>query len=498
MVSTPAAPFPAVPEATRRTAAGVPGLDVVTGGGLPRGRATLVTGTSGSGKTVLGLQFLWAGEQVLGESGVLVTFEERAQDLFVNAAGFGWDPAASVRDGRLAVVDATVEDDVVEAGPFDFGGLLARIEHALRITGAQRLVIDAIDAAYAQFSDASAVRRELARLIRRIRDWGVTTLVTAERTDEYGAIARYGVEEFLIDNVVLLRNTLERNRRRRTVEVLKLRGYGHHKGEFPFAIIPGRGIEIIPLSTIESREEASSDRLSVGNTGLDRMCAGGVYRDSLLLVSGATGTGKSLLGAQFLTAGLAHGERAVLFSFEENPGQIIRNAASCGIDLASPFREGSLHIASRFPERTGLEDLLAATRSDLDRYVPQRVVIDSLTAVQRGSFGSAFRDWIVSMTATLKARGIAAMVITTPAELMGAATASGVTLSTICDVIFLLRYVEVGGELRRAVIVLKTRGSAHDPTLREFVIHDEGIRVLEPIPGVGAILGGSLTIEQII
>ena len=484
--------------AAQRTPTGVPGLDAVTGGGLPRGRVTLVAGTSGSGKTVLGLQFLWTGGQMLGEPGVLVTFEERAQDLFANVAGFGWDLAASVRDGRLAVVDATAEDDVVESGPFDFGGLLARIDHTLRSTGGQRLVIDATDAAYSQFRDVNAVRRELARVVRRIRDWGVTTLITAERADEYGSIARYGVEEFLVDNVLLLRNVLERNRRRRTVEVLKLRGCSHHKGEFPFAVVPGQGIEIIPLSTIESRGEASLERISLGNAELDRMCSGGVYRDSVLLVSGATGTGKSLLGAQFLAAGLADGERAALFSFEENPRQIIRNAASCGIDLGGAFREGSLHIASRFPERMGLEDLLVAIQADLDRHLPERVIIDSLTAVEQGSSPAAFRDWLIGITATLKARGIAAMIITTPADFMGARTVSGGTLSTLCDAIFLLRYVEVSGQLHRAVIVLKTRGSAHDPSLREFEIRDEGMRILEPIPGVGAILGGSARFEQIV
>lgn len=477
------------PEVPPRVQTHVPGLDVVTGGGLPRGRATLVAGSSGSGKTVLALQFLWAGGQC--EPGVLLTFEERAQDLFANVQSFGWDLSDRARNARLAVVDATAEDDVVEAGTFDFGGLLARIENALRMTGGRRLVIDAIDAAFAQFSDAGAVRRELAKVVRRLRELEVTTLITAERGEEYGAIARHGVEEFLMDSVILLRNVLERSTRRRTVEVLKLRGFDHNKGEYPFVIAPSRGIEILPVSTIESRGSASRDLMSLGNAELDTMCGGGIYRDSLLLVSGATGTGKSLMGAMFLAAGLRAGERTTLFSFEENPGQIIRNAASWGIDLEHARRAGKLQIISRFPERMGLEDLLVAVQNDVERHAPQRVIVDSLTALEHYAPRPAFRNWMVGIATLLKTRGIGGMIITTSTEVMGLQTVSGAELSTISDAIVLLRYVEVDGELRRAIAVLKTRGSAHDQSLREFEIHGGGMRILEPLRGVGTILSST-------
>jgi circadian clock protein KaiC len=488
-MTAPGAPTSSTSEAPPRISTGVPGLDLVLGGGLPRGRTTLVAGTSGSGKTVLGLQFLWAGGQ--GEPGVLVTFEERANDLLANVRGFGWQPADWWCDARLAVVDATVEEDVVEIGRYDFGGLLARIENAVRTTGARRLVIDAIDAAFAQFSDAGAVRRELARVVRLLRQLEVTTLITAERPHEYGSIARHGVEEFLVDNVVLLRNVLERNSRRRTVEVLKLRGFGHNKGEYPFVIDPARGITILPLSTIESPGGAPTDVMSMGNPDLDAMCRGGVYRDSLVLVAGATGTGKSLMGAQFLAAGLRAGERVVLFSFEENPGQIIRNAASWGIDLDLPSREGTLEIISRFSERMGLEDLLVAIQSDVERHGPRRVVIDSLTALEHNTPRQALRHWMVGLATILKTRRIGAMITTTSAEVMSLRTVSGAELSTLSDAIFMLRYVEINGELRRAVVVLKTRGSGHDQSLREFEIHGGGMRILEPIRGVHGILDGA-------
>lgn len=467
---------------------GVPGLDAVMAGGLPRGRTTLVAGTSGSGKTVLGLQFLWADGQ--GEPGVLVTFEECAEDLFANMRGFAWGSAAW-RDARLAVVDATAEEDVVEAGGFDFGGLRARIENAVRTTGARRLVIDAMDAAYSQFSDAGAVRRELARTVRHLRQLEVTTLITAERPEEYGPIARHGVEEFLVDNVVLLRNVLEGSTRRRTVEVLKLRGFSHNKGEYPFVIDPDHGITILPLSTIESPWSAPTDLMSMGNPALDEICRGGVYRDSLMLISGSTGAGKSLMCAQFLTAGIRTGERAVLFSFEESSGQIIRNAASWGMDLESPRREGRLQIISRYSERMGLEDLLVAVQSDIERHAPQRVVIDSLTALEHSTPRTALRHWLIGLATILKTQRIGAMITTTSTEVMGLRTATGAELSTLSDVIVLLRYVEIDGQLRRALAVLKSRGTGHDPNLYEFEIHDGGMRLLEPIRGVHGILGGA-------
>lgn len=481
--------------ARTRTVTGVPGLDVVLGGGLPSGRSTLVAGTSGSGKTVLGLQFLWAGAVSSDEPGVLVTFEERPDGLFANVGGFGWDLAALTREDRLAVVDATPEDDVVEVGSFDFGGLLSRIEHAVRRTGARRLLVDAIDAVFSQFGEAGTVRHELGRLIGRLREMEVTTLITAERLDEYGPVARRGVEEFVVDNVIILRNVLQGRNRQRTVEVLKLRGFAHNKGEYAFVIAPGHGMEVVPVSTIESDEPAAATRISLGNAEFDALCGGGVYRDALLLVSGATGTGKSLLAAQFVTAGLDAGDRAILFSFEENPSQVIRDAASCGVDLDTPRRQGRLRIISRYPERMGLEDLLVAMKADVEQHAPQRVVIDSLTALEHSAPPSAFRELVVGISAFLRARGVAAMIVTASAELVGATSISGAELSTLTDGIILLRYMELGGELRRVVLVLKMRGTGHDRTLHEFEITDHGLRLLGTVPAVG-VLGGTLRYEQ--
>ena len=232
-------------------------------------------------------------------------------------------------------------------------------------------MLDPIDALFEEFSDAVGVRRAFAAMVRELRSVGATTLLTAERPGDDGYVARYGVEEFAVDNVVILRNEREAAQRRRTVEVLKLRGAEHRKGEFPFVINPKIGVEIVPFSTSRPGE-AAAERMSLGTVELDQMCGGGIWRDSLVMVTGATGTGKTLMGVQFIAAGLASGERGLLLSLEENPSQLVRNAKSWGIDLGAPQRDGRLRIVSRYPERTGLEDLLIDIKHNVDEFAPQR------------------------------------------------------------------------------------------------------------------------------
>ena len=291
----------------QRVEVGIPGFDSLALGGLPEGRTTLLAGGTGCGKTVFALQFLASGAREFSEPGVLVTFAERPDDLIANSESFGWDLRGLVDDRRLAIVDATPDPEAVVSGRFDLGGLSSRIAHALAQVQGKRLVLDPIDALLAGFSSAAEVRRAFAAMVLELRALGATTLLAAERSGARGDVARYGVEEFIVDNVVILRNDLDVAYRRRTVEVLKLRGAEHGKGEFPFVINPKVGIEIVPFSIIEAPRNAAVERMSLGVPELDEMCGGGIYRDSLVLVTGATGTGKTLMSVQFIAAGLAAG-----------------------------------------------------------------------------------------------------------------------------------------------------------------------------------------------
>ena len=474
----------------RRVEVGIPGFDALALGGLPRGRTTLLAGGTGSGKTVFGLQFLASGAREFDEPGVLVTFAERPDDLIANSESFGWDVRGLVDDGRLVIVDATPDPDAVVSGRFDFGGLSSRIAHALAQAEGKRLVLDPIDALLAGFSAAAEVRRAFAAMVRELRPLGATTLLVAERSGASGDSARYGAEEFAVDNAVILRNDLEAEYRRRTVEVLKLRGAEHGKGEFPFVINPQAGIELVPFSIIEAPRDAATERMSLGVPEIDEMCGGGIYRDSLVMVTGATGTGKTLMGVQFIAAGLAAGERGLLVSFEENPSQLIRNARSWGVDLETPQREGRLRIVSRYPERVGLEDLLVEVKHNVDEFAPQRFAIDSMTALEHNAPPRAFREFGVGLTGFLKGRGVGSLMTTTLPSLLGGEHATAVYLSTITDSIISLRYYDIDSEIRRALLVLKLRGGAHDHAMHEYEITDTGMRVLGPVRGVRGILAG--------
>ena len=477
------------PAPHERIRVGTPGFDEIVHGGLPRGRSTLVAGATGTGKTVFGLQFLWGGAR-LGEPGVLVTFAERPEDLIANVESFGWDLGGLVSEGRLAIVDATPDTELLVSGRFDLGGLAARIAHALSEVGGTRLFLDPIDALFEEFSDVVEVRRAFAAMLRALRPLGATALIAAERPSENGSVSRYGAEEFAVDNVIVLRNVREDERRRRTIEVLKLRGADHHRGEFPFVINAMTGIEIVPFSPIEGDDSGSAERISLGNADLDAMCGGGMYRDALMMITGATGTGKTLIGLQFMVAGIQAGERVLYLSFEESRWQLERNAAAWGMDLTSSDTEGNLKIVSRYPARVGLEDLMVELKHTIEEFNPKRLVFDSITAVEHNAPGNAFREFSVGLPGYLKRRGVATMMTTTLPDLLGGDHATDLYLSTIADAIIALRYFDLESQVRRAILVLKVRGSQHASEMHEYEILSTGMSIKGPIQGIAGILAG--------
>ncbi len=466
-----------------RLQTGIPGLDAVAEGGLPLGRTTLLVGTSGAGKTVLASQLLAAGIEEFGEAGVLVTFDETAESVLRNAQSFGWEFERHMAEGRLSVIDCSPAPDapVLEVGEFDLLGLVAQIEAAIKETGARRVVLDSVTALLPQFEDERRIRRELTRVVHALNQLGITSLLTAERTDEFGSVGRFGVEEFVADAVIVLRNVLADQRRRRTLEILKLRGGPHRSGEFPFSIHAETGVSVIPLSAIELEQPASSTRISVGNQYLDELFGGGIYRDSLVLVSGPTGTGKTLTSLGFLQAAIDAEERALLMSFEESHNQLLRNASSWLQGIEKAEQDGQVRLLSIYPERMGLEDLLHQIAREIETYAPRRIVLDSLTALERVSSNRGFREFVVRLCALLKQHEIAALFTNTSSMISGGETITDAYVSTITDGIILLRYAEVGGHVRRAITVLKMRGSDHDRRIREFKITDHGMEVGEPI-----------------
>ena len=473
---------------------GIPGYDELAHGGVPRGRTTLVSGSAGSGKTIFAVQFLAEGILHQDEGGVFVTFEESPPDIRNNVAGFGWDVADWERRTRWAFVDSSPQpdDDHVVAGAFDLSGLIARVEHAASKVNARRVSIDSLGALFAQVKDEGLLRREMLRLSQALKTRGLTVLMTAERLAEYGDISRFGIEEFVADNVTILRNVLVDERRRRTVEIVKCRGSGHQEGEYPFTVLGGRGIVALPLSVIELKQKSSNVRVTSGNEELDKMCGGGFFRDSIILLSGATGTGKTLVTTQFLDGGARKGERGLLFAFEESREQLFRNATGWGTDFERMERDGKLKVVCEYPEVSGLENHLLKMKETIQQFKPSRVAIDSLSALERVASVKGFREFVISLTSFIKHQEIVGLFTATTPTLVGGTSVTESHISTLTDSIILLRYVELFGSMHRGLMVLKMRGSPHDKEIREFTIDQGGMHLREPFRDVSGILAGNI------
>jgi len=478
--------------AVEKLRTGISSLDIIAKGGLPKNRTTLISGTAGSGKTVFAVHFLAAGIE-LGEPGVFVTFEESAADVRKNMQSFGWDLTAWEEAGMLTFVDASPDPqiDTVESGGFDLGALVARVQNAVNKVKATRVSVDSLGAVFSQFSDQAMVRGELFRIASALKKMGVTAVLTAERTDDHGPVARFGVEEFIADNVMILRNALEDETRRRTIEILKFRGCDHQKGEYPFTIVPHGGVIVIPLSAMTLSMKSSNVRISSGNKDLDEMCGGGLFRDSVTLVSGATGTGKTLTMSQFLQGGAAHGEKCLLLAFEESRDQLVRNATGWGFDFEKMERDGSLRVVCDYPDVSGLEDWLVTIQRTINDFGPQRVALDSLSALENVGTVKAFREFVIGLTSFIKHKEITGMFTSTTGSLMGGDSITESHISTLTDSIILLRYVEMFGEMKRGLTVLKMRGSAHDKAIREFTIGKGGMQMGRPFRNVTGILSGA-------
>lgn len=471
----------------------IEGFDDISHGGLPVGRATLVSGTSGTGKTLFAVQFLYNGITLFDEPGVFVTFEESPEDIVKNAYSFGWDLQQLIDDGKLFILDASPDPEGQEVvGNFDLSALIERIQYAIRKYKAKRVSIDSVTAVFQQYDAASVVRREIFRLVARLKMMGVTTIMTTERIDEYGPVARYGVEEFVSDNVVIVRNALEGERRRRTMEILKLRGTTHMKGEYPFTIT-NDGINIFPLGAMRLTQRSSNARVSSGVKTLDDMCGGGFFKDSIILATGATGTGKTLMVSKFLEDGCKNGERAILFAFEESRAQLSRNAYSWGIDFEAMEQDGLLKIICAYPESAGLEDHLQIIKNEISQFKPSRMAIDSLSALDRGVSNNSFRQFVIGVTGFAKQEEITGFFTNTTEQFMGLHSITESHISTITDTILMLQYVEVRGEMSRAINVFKMRGSWHDKGIREYTISSHGPEIKDSFRNLERIISGSPT-----
>jgi circadian clock protein KaiC len=470
-----------------RVRTGINGLDEVALGGLPAGRSTLVTGTAGSGKSLFAVEFLARGIELFGERGVFVSFEETPEEIRVNAATLGFDIPRWESEGKWLFVDASLvmAQYAPTAGAFDFAPLIARIEHAIRQIRAKRVSVDPLSAVLTRFADAGIVRSEMLRVVTTLQSRGVAAVLTAEKAGEYDSGSLHGVEEFVPSNVITLRNVLDRDKRRRTLEILKFRGAAHRSGEWLFAIDPREGLVVIPMAFAAARERASQDRISSGNVELDRMCGGGFFRDALVMITGPMGAGKTLTSLGFVTAAVRADERCLLCSFDETRDQLGRNAAGWGMDLDGMESTGLLRIMAEYPETASPEDHFIRLRRMVEEFGPSRLVIDTLSALERIAAPHALLEFVTALGGLLRRREVTTLLTSRPPPQASAAATSSaaVEAASLTDVTIRLEYYPAGGTNRREISVVQVRGSAHDEEIHPVTIDDAGMHIgRAPVP----------------
>src|SRR5271169_3591286 len=474
---------------------GIQGLDEITGGGLPAGRPTLVSGGAGSGKTLFGVEFLVRGATEYDEPGVFMSFEETIPDLTKNAASLGFDLDRLVGEKKLFLDHVHISrSEIAESGEYDLDGLFIRIADAVQRVGARRIVLDTIEALFGEMPNPGILRAEIRRLFDWLKQKGLTTVITAER-DRPDKLTRHGIEEFVSDCVIVLDHRIREAISTRRLRVVKYRGSTHGTNEYPF-LIDEHGISVLPISSLGLDHAASAARVSTGIDRLDSMMGGkGFYRGSSIMLSGTAGTGKSSAAAHFVDAACRRGERCLYFAFEESPRQVVRNMRSIGIDLEPWIRKGLLQFHAARPTYGGIEEVLLITHKHISSFKPSIVVVDPITNLLMVSTMSEVRSMLTRLVDFLKTLEITAIFASLTAA-GGSLEASEADVSSLMDTWLLLKAIEVGGERNRALYVLKSRGMEHSNQIREFVLTNDGLRMLDVYLGAEGVLTGSARVSQ--
>ena len=472
----------------RKAATGIEGFDAITGGGLPAGRPTLVCGGPGSGKTLFAMEFLVHGAEQFGEPGVFISFEESADDLAKNVASLGYDLDRFQKEKRLVVDHIHLDRaDIEEAGDYTLDGLFVRIDLAIRTVKAKRVVIDTPEVLFGGLKDTAVLRAELERLFRWLKERELTTVITAERGD--GSLTRHGLEEYVSDCVVLLEQHVDELVTTRRLRVVKYRGTNHGGNEYPF-LIDEHGFSVMPMTSVQLDYEVSHERISSGVVDLDDMLGGeGYFRTSTVLVSGAAGTGKSTLAARAVDAACSRGERALVFALEESPAQIIRNMRSVGVDLEKWRKKGLLAIHATRPSLYGLEMHLLSMNKQVLEWDPRIVVLDPISSLTNAGTPRDVKSMMIRLFDSLKMRQITAFVTYLTSKAYLEETDAGI--SSLIDTWLEVRDVEVNGERTRGLYVIKSRGMPHSNQVREFILGEHGVRLVDVHVGPEGIVTGS-------
>lgn len=473
---------------------GIQGLDEITGGGLPRGRPTLVCGSAGCGKTLLAMEFLVRGAMQFDEPGVFMSFEETAPELAANVRSLGFDLDELAERKKLLVDHVRVErSEILETGEYDLDGLFIRLGYAIDSVGAKRVVLDTIETLFSALTNEAILRAELRRLFHWLKDKGVTAIITGERGE--GSLTRHGLEEYISDCVILLDHRVTDQLSTRRLRIVKYRGSPHGTNEYPF-LIDETGFSVLPITSLSLDHAAPLERVSTGVPRLDAMLGGeGVYRGSSVMISGTAGTGKTSLASHFADACCSRGERCLYFASEESPAQLMRNMRSIGIELAPHVKKGLLRFRAGRPTTMGLETHLAVMHKQVNDFDPALVVLDPISNfLSAGTFFET-TQMLLRLVDFLKSRTITTVFINL-SDRGNIHEQSEVNISSLIDTWILLRDIELGGERNRSLYVLKSRGMAHSNQVREFLLTEKGIELRDVYVGPQGVLTGSMRLAQ--
>jgi circadian clock protein KaiC len=473
---------------------GIAGFDEITSGGLPAGRPTLVCGGPGCGKTLFAMQFLVSGATRFGEPGVLMSFEEPSEDLAKNVASLGFDLNDLIERGLIAMDTVIIErSEIEESGEYDLEGLFLRLDFAIRSVGAKRVVLDTIESLFSSFSNQAVLRAELRRLFRFLKERGVAVVITGERGE--GQLTRQGLEEYVSDCVILLDHRVHEQVSTRRLRIVKYRGSSHGTNEYPF-IIDRRGLEVLPVTALHLGHTVTLERISSGIPRLDTMLGGqGYYRGSSILVSGTAGTGKSSIAVHFADATCRRGERCLYFAMEESPGQILRNMLSIGLDLGQWVESGLMQIHASRPTLFGLEMHLATLFRGVLEFAPSVVIVDPLSNLSAIGSSNEVMATLLRLVDFLKSRDITALFTSLTAN-GDLETETHLGVSSLMDTWISLRNLESNGERNRGLYVLKSRGMSHSNQIREFLLTDGGVELVDVYVGTEGVLTGSARLNQ--
>ncbi len=459
---------------------GISGLDEVTGGGLPKGRPSLVAGGPGCGKTLFAMEYLVNGAMEYDEPGVFVAFEETAEELAQNVASLGFDLKELIKQKKLIIEYVKVDrSEIEEAGEYDLEGLFIRLGYAIDSIGAKRVALDTVEFLFAALPNHAILRAELQRLFRWLKAKGVSAVITAERGT--GTITRFGLEEYVADCVITLDHRVSEQVSTRRLHIVKYRGSLHGTNEYPF-IIGKEGISVLPITSLGLEHHAPLGRVSTGIEGLDDMLGGrGFYRGSSILITGTAGTGKTSLASAFVDAACRRGDRCLYFAFEESTSQIQRNMRSIGIDLTPHVKKGLLQYHSARPTLYGIEMHLVHIYDLVKEHKPDIVVLDPITDFFAIGSSAEVKAAITRIIDFLKTNQVTALFNKANTE-EDTVDYSNVDISSLIDAWISLRVLERNGERQRGLFILKARGMAHSNQIRSLHLTDDGIKVAEMNP----------------